>query len=88
MAPSAERPWRRVALALLAAVALLAAWAFGVEPRWVAPREVQAHLPGWQRPPLKVAVAGDWHLARGSLAVMTPERARRIVDEINAAGPD
>ncbi|MBA2962791.1 MULTISPECIES: metallophosphoesterase [Ramlibacter] len=87
-APSAEaaRPRRRLRWAALAAVLLLAAWSFGIEPRWVAQRQVEVHLPGWQRPPLRVAVAGDWHLGRGG--VMTPGHARAIVDAINAAAPD
>lgn len=46
-------------------------------------------MPGWSGPPLKVAVAADWHLSRqAAWRVMTPERAARIVDEINAAAPD
>ena len=74
-------------LALLLVV--LAAWSVGIEPRWVAARRIETSLPGWQRPPLKVAVASDWHISRHPLwRVMTPERAARIVAAINAAGPD
>lgn len=73
-------------LALLA----LAAWTTLVEPRWVARRELQAVLPALEAGrTLRVAVAADWHLTRRALwRVMTFERARAIVDEINAAGPD
>lgn len=74
-------------LALLLVV--LAAWSVGIEPRWVAARRIETSLPGWQRPPLKLAVASDWHISRHPLwRVMTPERAAGIVDAINAAGPD
>jgi predicted MPP superfamily phosphohydrolase len=69
-------------------LALLAVWSFGIEPRWVAQRHVDVRVPGWQRPPLKVAVASDWHLTRSAWRVMTPDHARRIVDAINAAQPD
>jgi uncharacterized protein len=78
------------ALASLGVVALLlAAWSVGIEPRWVAARRVQASVPDWQRPPLKVAVASDWHISRHAFwRVMTAARAARIVDAINAAQPD
>jgi predicted MPP superfamily phosphohydrolase len=74
---------------LLAALLLVAAWSVGIEPRWVAARRIEASVPGWQRPPLKVAVASDWHISnRAFWRVMTRERAVRIVDAINAAQPD
>ena len=69
---------------------LPAVWAFVIEPRWVAQREIDHAVPNWRGPAgLKVAVASDWHFSRRPLwRVMTPERARAIVDEINAAKPD
>ena len=80
---------RRLLLILLAAVLLLAAWSIGVEPRWVAARRIDYRLPDWQRPPLKVAVASDWHVSnRPFWRVMTSARANHIVDAINAAAPD
>ncbi len=81
---------RRWALALLLAMLALAAWTFFVEPRWVARRDLQATLQKWpQGRPLRVAVAADWHFTRKPLwRVMSVERARGIVDEINAARPD
>jgi predicted MPP superfamily phosphohydrolase len=81
------RPTRAAVVALLL-LALLAVWSVGIEPRWVAQRHVDVRVPGWQRPPLKVAVASDWHLTRRAWRVMTPDHARRIVDAINAAQPD
>ena len=86
MAWRARRGW--LVLALLAVA--LGAWSVLVEPRWVAAR-TQAHsVPGWQGPPgLKVVVASDWHFTKRPLwRVMTVERARRIVQDINAAQPD
>lgn len=84
---SARLRWRLAALALLL---LAAVWSFGIEPRWVAHRQVGHAVEGWRGPPgMKVAVAADWHLTRrGWWRVMTVERAGRIVDEINAAQPD
>lgn len=85
-----RRGWlrRAIRIAALAAV-LLAIWAVGIEPRWVAARRIDHRVPGWQGPPLKVAVASDWHLSpRAAWRVMTPERARHLVEEINAAHPD
>jgi predicted MPP superfamily phosphohydrolase len=78
------------ALAILGFIALLLTiWSVGIEPRWVAARRIETSVAGWQRPPLKVAVASDWHVSRHAFwRVMTPERAARIVDEINAAQPD
>ncbi len=69
---------------------LLAAWSFGIEPRWVAQRNIDHAVPGWRGPPgLKVALASDWHFTqKPAWRVMSVERARRIVDAINAARPD
>jgi uncharacterized protein len=80
----------RAGLAILLAILALAAWSFWIEPRWVARRDLQATLQKWgQGRPLRVAVASDWHFTRHPLwRVMSVERARGIVDEINAARPD
>ncbi len=69
---------------------LLGTWTVIIEPRWVAHREIADTVPSWQGPPgLKVAVASDWHFSKRPLwRVMTLERARAIVAEINAAQPD
>jgi predicted MPP superfamily phosphohydrolase len=69
---------------------LLSVWSVLIEPRWVARRDLALNVEGWQGPAgLKVAVAADWHVTKLALwRVMTVERARRMVDEINAAQPD
>lgn len=69
---------------------LLFIWAMLIEPRWVAHREISETVPGWKGPPgLKVAVASDWHFSKRALwRVMTVERARAIVADINASQPD
>jgi predicted MPP superfamily phosphohydrolase len=79
--------WRIVVWGVLV---LLAAWAVLIEPRWVARRDIDVAVPQWQGPPgLKVAVASDWHVTTNALRrVMTVERARAIVRDINAARPD
>ncbi|HSV53531.1 MAG TPA: metallophosphoesterase [Burkholderiaceae bacterium] len=82
--------WLRWWAWLQLAALLLACWAVVVEPRWIAKREIDHQVPRWQGPQgLKVAVASDWHFTKRPLwRVMTIERARQIVDEINAARPD
>lgn len=83
---------RRVGLWAIAAVLLLslAVWTTIVEPRWVAQRGMAHNVASWQGPAgLKVAVASDWHFTKRAFwRVMTVERARRLVEEINAAQPD
>lgn len=81
---------RRLLLAFALAMLALMAWTVLIEPRWVARRDLQATLQKWrQGQPLRVAVASDWHFTRQALwRVMTVERARGIVDEINAQRPD
>lgn len=87
-ATSAERRWRLWGVPVLVA-ALFVLWSVGIEPRWVARRDMAVAVTGWERPPLKVAVASDWHVSHNALRrVMTPERAAAIVSAINAAGPD
>lgn len=80
--------WGR--LAAYALVLALVAWSFFLEPRWLARRDLSAPLPNWGKaPPLRIAVASDWHFTKRPLwRVTSVERARRIVDEINAAQPD
>jgi uncharacterized protein len=72
------------------AIGLVAAYAVLVEPRWVVQTTSTLAVPQWQGPPnLRVAIASDWHIShRWFWRVMTPERARAIVADINAAAPD
>jgi predicted MPP superfamily phosphohydrolase len=85
-----SRCWKIAAWSLRLLAVLLFVWAVLIEPRWVAHREISETVPGWKGPPkLKVAVASDWHFTKRPLwRVMTVERARAIVAEINAAQPD
>lgn len=80
----------RLRLVVLGLLLLAALWSMGIEPRWVARRDIAHAVAGWQGPPgLKVAVAADWHISRQPFwRVMTAERARAIVQEINGAAPD
>jgi predicted MPP superfamily phosphohydrolase len=75
---------------LIPVIVLLGTWTVLIEPRWVAHREISEAVPNWQGSPgLKVAVASDWHFTKRPLQrVMTVERARAIVAQINAAQPD
>lgn len=65
-------------------------WAVIIEPRWVAKREIALNLTKTSElKGLKVVLTSDWHLTKRPLwRVMTTERAREIVNEINAAKPD
>jgi uncharacterized protein len=76
--------------AIYGLILLLAVWSVLVEPRWVAQRQIAHAVPQWPGPAgLKVAVASDWHFTKRALwRVMTVERARSIVQDINAAQPD
>ena len=80
----------KYSLLFWAFVALMACWVVLIEPRWVARRDIAHTVAHWQGSPgLKVAVASDWHFTkRPFMRVMTVERARGIVREINAAQPD
>lgn len=84
------KPSRRIAWAIRILILLLAAWAVLIEPRWLARRDIEHAVSGWQGPDgLKVAVASDWHLTKRALwRVTTVERAKSIVGQINAAQPD
>lgn len=81
---------RRARFIVYGIALLLAVWSFGIEPRWVAQREIEHAVPQWQgQPGLKVAVAADWHLTkRAWWGVTSVERARQLVAQINAARPD
>ena len=85
-----EWRWRALVRAILLASMLLGLWTVVIEPRWVAHREISTTISDWKGPPvLKVAVASDWHFTKRALwRVMTPDRARVIVAQINAARPD
>ncbi|MEP6771857.1 MAG: metallophosphoesterase [Polaromonas sp.] len=82
--------WAIGFMAFVLAVLSLGVWVVLIEPRWVAPREIGETVPEWKGPPgLKVVVASDWHFTKRPLwRVMTVERARDIVAQINAAQPD
>jgi len=69
---------------------LLVIWSVIVEPRWVVKREINLNLTkNKELKGLKVVLTSDWHFTKRPLwRVMTIERARDIVNKINAAKPD
>ena len=75
---------------LLIGFLILIVWCVIVEPRWVAKREINLNLTKTKElKGLKVVLTSDWHFTKRPLwRVMTIERAREIVNKINAAEPD
>jgi uncharacterized protein len=71
-------------------VAIAFIWTVIIEPRWVAKREIAYKLiKNNELAGLKVVLTSDWHFTKRPLwKVMSIERAREIVKEINAAKPD
>lgn len=74
-------------LVLLVAVLV---WAVLIEPRWVAKREIEvSQLHSEELRGLKAVLTSDWHFTKRPLwRVMTVERAKEIVEKINATKPD
>jgi uncharacterized protein len=85
------RPFKskmRVALAAASAVlALLAAWAFWLEPSSLTVRRVSLALPGWhaEHRGLKVALLTDLHVGAPHMGLA---QLRRVVERVNAEAPD
>jgi hypothetical protein len=78
----------RVALAAaLVVAALLAAWAFWVEPASLTVRRVSLKVPGWraEHAGLKVALLTDLHVGAPHMSL---GRLRRVVERTNAEAPD
>jgi predicted MPP superfamily phosphohydrolase len=78
----------RIALAAaLAVTALLAAWAFWLEPASLTVRRVSLKVPGWraEHAGLKVALLTDLHVGAPHMSL---ERLRRVVERTNAEAPD
>jgi len=73
--------WRGLLLTLLA----LAVWSFGIEPGWLQERQLTVASPRWSLPPLKIAVAADWHVGAPHAGLGMVHQA---VDQINAGRPD
>ena len=84
-----EKKWLKFWLVLVA-LTVLASYAVLIEPRWINAKQIDVEIKHWAGPAgLKVAVASDWHFTKRPLwRVMTVERARAIVQEINASRPD
>lgn len=78
----------RIALAAaLVVTALLAAWAFWLEPASLTVRRVSLAVPGWraEHAGLKVALLTDLHVGAPHMSL---ERLRRVVERTNAEAPD
>ncbi|MGB2831753.1 MAG: metallophosphoesterase [Methylotenera sp.] len=73
-----------------ALIAFAFLWTVMIEPRWVAQREMSFKLTKTSElKGLKIVLSSDWHLTKHPLwRVMTINRAREIVKEINASQPD
>jgi uncharacterized protein len=89
--PSFRSTNRRLVFVLVSALfSSLLVWSVGIEPRWVAAREISLNqLKSSDLKGLKVAFASDWHFTKKPIwRVMTVARARAIVKEINDTQPD
>jgi len=77
--------WKRVALALIASIALLGLYSFFIEPSRLIVREERIRLRNWSPGPLRVAVIADLHA--GS-PFITEKKLRRLVEATNRSRPD
>jgi predicted MPP superfamily phosphohydrolase len=79
--------WRRFALILVALGLLLLGWCYWSAVADPVVREAEIGLPGWPAgaAPVRIALIADLHVAGPD---MPPERLARIVERINALGPD
>lgn len=78
----------RVALAAaLVVLALLAAWAFWLEPASLTVRRASLKVPGWraEHAGMRVALLTDLHVGAPHMGL---ERLRRVVERTNAEAPD
>jgi len=75
---------RIVAISLLVAPFLVAAWAFGIEPGMLVVRHPRMELPGW-RSELRVAVLSDLHIGSPHVGL---DKLRTIVERTNAENPE
>ncbi len=74
---------RIVAIALLVAPVLMAAWAFGIEPGMLVVRHLRMELPGWNSD-LRIAVLSDLHIGSPHVGL---DKLRKIVERTNAESP-
>ena len=78
-----KHPWLR--WTPLAVFVSLGVWAFGIEPGWLAERQLTLTSPQWHAPEMTIAVASDLHVGSPHAGVAMLER---VVAGINAAKPD
>jgi predicted MPP superfamily phosphohydrolase len=74
---------RIVAIALLAAPFLVAAWAFGIEPGMLVVRHPRMELAGWPGE-MRIAVLSDLHIGSPHVGL---DKLRVIVEKTNAENP-
>ena len=72
-------------LAILVALVVLLAWAFWWEPGRLVVRDVTLELPGWDRPPLRVALIADLHVGSPRNGI---KQLRRLIDRVNGLEPE
>jgi len=67
------------------AVVVLLVWAFWWEPGRLVVRDVPLELPGWTRPPLRVALIADLHVGSPRNGI---KQLRRLIDRVNELEPE
>jgi uncharacterized protein len=75
---------RIVAIALLVAPFLMAAWAFGIEPGMLVVRHPRMELPGWKSE-LRIAILSDLHVGSPHVGL---DKVRTVVEKTNAENPE
>ena len=77
--------WRGVRYLTLGVAVVLGGWAFGVEPASLRVEQSELALPGWDRPPLRIALLSDLHVGSPWNGL---DKLAEIVEATNAARPD
>jgi predicted MPP superfamily phosphohydrolase len=77
--------WRQARHLTLGTAVTLAGWAFAVEPGLLRVEQTELSLPGWDRPPLRVALLSDLHVGSPWNGL---DKLEQIIDRTNASQPD
>ena len=77
--------WRVARYITLGTAVTLATWAFAIEPGSLRVEQSELPLPGWDRPPLRIALLADLHVGSPRNGL---DKLEEIVERTNASRPD